>query len=935
MSHPVFTRPGLARLRPTAVASACALALTSVSFALHAADRSPAELEAENNRLQAEVKALKESVEQLQKAAGFKANEATPEPAIAPATPVAEQAGSPEKLDTVVIQVRRKQPLVQLKDVPKSVSVVEGTELEKLGTTDFRDIVTRIGNVGMSYTNPQAGSLFIRGLGWATGVGALDPSVGVTVDGVSYGINATAAGTNFFDIDTVDVTRGPQGTLGGKNASVGQITIKTRAPSFVPEAMASVTYGQLNTLSTRAVVGGPLVDNLLAWRGTFTRDQADGPYKNVNDPNFSYKNTDRTTLRAQFLLTPTKDFNAKLGLDFVPVGHEVSDNYVNFNRPTPEFYDTINPSTGLRYRVNQDNEPAGKLARRWFTQEANYSVGNYFADEINRLNQNTNNYGTKGASLNLNWNAGENLNLSSITAYKDFYFDSGGGPTTVFDINRSPSTGHVEYRQFSQELSLASRQEGFFKYKTGLYFFRNEIPERWTTTRFGSDAGAYYATKAQYDALDASASGQSLLGNSLNRLFTKTRDVIKNTSTAWYGNIDLKPTEALTVNTGLRLTYENRKTSSESGVVDQGYGAELNPVSRNNVQLGGFNSNADTGVLGTNSAAQLALADYTAQKYFGVASYSQLSTTQMQQVAYAKAIRLARLGTLYQPTDAAASRKLLPTVNLSPSYKFNAQHTGYVSWQHGEKAGVSQIVGATSAGGTSALVRPEKTDSYELGLKSSLMDNTLQVNTGLFLTNIKDYIQPLYYYDEAQTRANNNGVLAYTSGLGNVPKVQSKGLELDASYGGLRYTVLRFAGAYTDARYKEFNMLAKPLEMGGGTSAPYYDASGKTLPGAAKFTFNLNASYVRPVWSDKEFHATVNYHYTTKYNVDPSLSRYTWVGPYGITDLAIGLGRKDKLVDTTLIMKNVFNTDYGFLGTWNSYFPSPPRWVGVMVTSKL
>ncbi len=154
----------------------------------------------------------------------------------------------------------------------------------------------------------------------------------------------------------------------------------------------------------------------------------------------------------------------------------------------------------------------------------------------------------------------------------------------------------------------------------------------------------------------------------------------------------------------------------------------------------------------------------------------------------------------------------------------------------GRKAGISQIVGATINGGKSAPAESEKTNTYELGLKSVLLDRSLVINADIYVQNVRNYIQPLYYYDEAQTLANNDGKLAYTSGLGNVPKVQSKGVELDLAYSGIRYTTIRFAGAYNDARYKDFRFLAKPAELA-ADATPYYDVTGRTLPGGTKIHF--------------------------------------------------------------------------------------------------
>lgn len=861
--------------------------------------------------------------------------ETNPAPAIYSAPVVSDKKSGDVEEVLIKAQAISIQPLEHLKDTPISISVVSGIELEKQDVVNFRDIITRVGNVGMGYNNPQAASLTIRGVGWASGVGQLDPSVGTEVDGEGYGTGAIAASTNFIDLESFDVARGPQGTQGGKNSSIGRITIKTRAPTFTPEAEASITFGQLNTIRTQVAVGGPVVDGLLAWRGTFYREQADGQVENLNEPKTTFQNRDRTFGRLQFLLTPSETFNAKLSVEFTPTINEYG-SYVAFPRPTPTYYDTFDKD-GLPNKVNQDLEQAGRLSRPWFAQEKNYSIQNdLFGNQYNMLNQAPSKYSTKGASLDLNWDLGEHK-ITSITAWRDYYFDNGissAGPNTLFDIDRSPTPGHVEYTQYSQEIKLSSAIGGFIDYQTGIYYFKNDMPDRRSQISYGSDAGAYYATTAQYKNLDKDASGRLLLVNSLDRLRVNTKDDIDNTSTAVYGNINFHFSEALTLNAGLRLTQEERSTNSQRLVENQGYAEELSPAFVNNVTLTGFNSNA-IGGLTTNSDAQLAVANLVAKKYFNAASYSALTVDQKQQVADAKAIRSGRIGSLYQNTEAEPFEKTLPTATLSPTYAFSNNHSAYLTYQHGEKAGISQIVGATSQGGKSAPAKEEVSDSYELGFKSYLFNRDLYVAADVFLTGIQDYLQPMYFEDKVQTQLNNDGKIAYTSGLGNVPKVRTKGLELDLTYSGIEYTTLRFAGAYNDARYVDFPFLAKPLELGGGTSVPYYDASGKTLPGAPKVTFNVNADYVRPIFSNLEFHTNLNYRYTSSYNNDPSLSRYAVADAYGITNLSIGLGGRDKLFDASILVTNLFATRYDFYTTWNTFAPSYPRWVGLMVRTKL
>jgi iron complex outermembrane receptor protein len=915
---------------PSLVMSAVAVVLAAPTATFAQNNGSPQAIidaqAAEIARLQRENMALRQ---------GIKPPENTAPAALPAATADVTPGRTPgaTELDSVVVKGRRTVALEQVKEAPKSISIVSGEELELYNTANFREIVTKIGNVGMTNSNPQTASLYIRGLGVTGKLNGLDPSVGVTIDGVSYATSAMISSFSYIDLESVDVTRGPTGTLGGKNANVGQINIATRAPSFTPSADASLTVGD-SILAANAAVGGPVIDGLLAWRGSFYREQVRGTIPNQDDGNYTYRNRDRTYGRLQFLVTPTPQIKARLSADITPHANEGSDNASVFPRATPATYDSIDPKTGKPKVVNQAEEAAAKLGRRWFKQEANWSVnGNYLNNEINILNQNYTVYGSKGASANVSWDVGQHT-LQSITGYRDYYFSSGGASDNPFDLVRPRTSGQVDNKQLSQEFRISSQEGGKLDYVAGLYLLKVDIPNRVNLARYGSDAGAYYANEAQYTALDKDTSGRYLLLNSLDRLSTKLKEEYTNTSKAIYGNVNWHATSALSISSGLRLTKEHRHSEASSVVTDNGFGAALNPVSKNNVQLGGFISDKDTGALSSkNTPEQTRLANEVAQTYFGVATYNALLPEQKAQVAQAKAIRNTRLGTLFGQSTAQTFDEVLPTYQVSPSYKLNEEHSVYASYQHGEKAGVSQIIGATSAGGKSAPNKKEVSNAYELGIKSSLLGNTLTTSAAVYLNNIKDYIQPMFFEDQAQTIANNDGKIAYTSGLGNVPKVQARGLELDAAYTGLRFTTLRFAGAYNDARYKDFKFLANPSEVSDGTS--YYDATGKTLPYAPKFTANVAAEYARPVFGSYLFHTGVSYKYSTSYNSDQSLSRYAVVRGYGLTDLSIGVGRSDKSYDVNLVIKNLFDTDTSYTPTWNTFYPTDARRAAITFSAKL
>ncbi|MDR3353146.1 MAG: Plug domain-containing protein [Zoogloeaceae bacterium] len=112
--------------------------------------------------------------------------------------------------------VRSRNRLERLQDVPLSVSTVSGAELERLQAKDLSAITKRAANVNWNPGNPRQYSLSIRGIGKQGQTDAQDPSVGIIVDGINYAYNPMISSVDFTDIDAVEVTRGPQGTLHGR-----------------------------------------------------------------------------------------------------------------------------------------------------------------------------------------------------------------------------------------------------------------------------------------------------------------------------------------------------------------------------------------------------------------------------------------------------------------------------------------------------------------------------------------------------------------------------------------------------------------------------------------------------------------------------------------------------------------------------------------------
>jgi iron complex outermembrane receptor protein len=913
---------------------------------------------ADNARISAENARLKQALE-----GGGKV---TPTELAAPATAaaaaneaaavVAKSPDEPVSLDA--IEVRTRARIERLQDVPLSVSVVSGAELNRELAQDLGAITKRGANITFNQNNTRGANLSIRGLGKGRQFQETqDPSVGIILDGVSLGL-AQLANFDFYDVDSVEVTRGPQGTLGGKGGSTGVVTVNSKLPSFSPSADFELAYGQRETVIAKSNFGGAVIDDLLAWRGSLIVDKSRGYYVNQFDPNYSLYDKDRVSGRTQFLLTPTPALSARLSFDFEPRAPQVQNGLTVYtDQPFRYANGSLTDPSGTTARAKMagftNSSGSFTAARNWFVGRSfnsgsNDAIGGVYSYDrnytgFNNINFNENQGQTvsnRGASAEIDWNVA-NHTLTSITGWRSSTFDAHNDEGTPFDISRNGGGG-VYYSQYSQEFRIASAPGGVLDYTGGLFAFktRDDIVSK---TGWGSDAGAWFATTAQYNTLDRNAgvnrgAGLALLRDSLADAETKGDTWVNTRSNAIFGQLNWRFAEAATLTAGARATWEHRTSEDTKFLMADGFGAALDPVAVRGVPLGGFASDA-TGALGAaNSDAQKRLADAVASRYFGAtptttpgAAYNGLAPEQRAQIAAAKAIRAGQIGALISGVKGTYNDTLYSGI-LSPSYKFNENLTGYTSWQHGEKSG-----SVVNVNGVSTIVRPEKTDAYEVGLKSSLLDKTLILNADVFLMNIRDYQTTVRAVDEFATQTNiANGQanpLVYVTAQGNVPRVRAKGLEFDGVYSGVTHTTLRFSGAYNDARYVEFRNAAKPDELG-YLAANFIDQSGLTLPGAAKWTFNLGAEYRRPVFGDKVFHASFNTAYTSRFNNTDTLSSYGWIEGHSVTDASVGLGTKSSL-DLTLVVKNLFD-NRSHEQAWSSYSPDPyPRWVGLVLSGKL
>jgi iron complex outermembrane receptor protein len=917
-------------------------------------------LYAADEQILKELEALREENSRLRQALTAQGSESVPaEQQANPAAPIvqAPPPEEPQSLGEIVIRSRRN--LERVHDVPISISAISGNDLSREGASDFEAITKRLGNINFNQNNTRGSSLSIRGVGRRGFTETQDPSVGVIVDGVSYGL--TQLGNfDFYDIQSVEVARGPQGTLLGKGASAGAVSITSRQPSFTPSANFELTYGERETLVVQGGIGGPIIEGLLAWRGAFIVNKQRGYYENAYNEkgNDSMYNRDRVSARTQFLLTPTENFTAKFSFDVQPRATQLQNGLTNYVEQPYRFANgslTDPNGTTAKAKLAGFTNANGVFTggRAWF-QGRDYQghAYNYYDNYLNGpSSRDTVNFNqvqgqvtkNNGAVVELNWSLDDRHNLTSLTAFREYSFDARNDEGTPFDINKNGGGG-VFYKQISQEFRLAAKPSPKWDWQAGLFLLRTEDSVE-SKSGWGADAGAWFATNAQYNILDRNAgvnrgAGLALLKDSLQDANTWGEQKIKTDSQAIFGQANFHPTGPLTITAGLRVTKEDRSTTNNARLLSQGAGSALNPVASRTVQLGGFALDSNNQLLAGASNAQKSLADWVANRYYSApvdasnpgAAYTNLTPEQKAQVAAAKAIRTGQIGSLVNGVKSVYDDQLYTAV-LSPSYKLNEDISVYTSWQYGEKSG-----SALNINGIPSNVKPEKTNAYEIGFKSFLLNRTLTLNADIFQMDIKDYQQTIVAVDEFATETNiANGIanpLAYASVQGNVPKVQIRGVEIDAEYNGIPYTSIRLSAAYNDARYKKFPNAGKPSELA-YLPEKFIDRSGERLGEAPLWTFTLGAEYRRPVLNNKVFHASFTTAYTSKYNTDELISAYSWKPANSTTDFAIGLGTQDRLFDVSLIAKNVFDDRTHEQG-WASYTPYPyPRWIGIVFSSRL
>jgi outer membrane receptor protein involved in Fe transport len=441
--------------------------------------------------------------------------------ALCPAYPALSQA----VLEEVIVTAQKREQSLQ--DVPIAVTAFSGERLQESGVRDFFEVsnIDPALSVGKSQTS-TATSFSIRGVFTSSQNFGLESSVGLYVDGV-YRARQSAMINNLVDVASVEILRGPQGTLFGRNTPSGAVSMNSRKPDFEGEGYLEASGGDLDLFSIDGAKSITLIDDELAIRATGFYMERDGYIDVLDLGDEVLEDRDRWGGRLQALWLPTDDLSIHLIADYSEIDEVccAAGNYVNNLQAqqlppgaAPVFGSDNNVLAAGGTVIDQD---------RFF----DYEVASSFLP----TSQNED----KGLSLQIDW-ALPAFDLTSITAYREFdSFDN--IDADFYDIDALIRSNDARQSQFSQELRIAGASEKL-NYVAGLFYFEQELDLQ-ADTIVGEDTGQLVGVPAALFPAGGLARNVSAQDNKAYAVF---------------GQVDYNLTDSLLLTAGLRWTREQK-----------------------------------------------------------------------------------------------------------------------------------------------------------------------------------------------------------------------------------------------------------------------------------------------------------------------------------------------------------------------------------------
>ena len=465
---------------------------------------------------------------------------------------------SDEVDDNVIIVTATKREQT-LEEVPVAVSVTSAAAIERAQVRDLKDLQTLVPSLRVSQLQSSASTDFIiRGFGNGSNNPGIEGSVGVFIDGV-YRSRSASAISDLPNLQRVEVLRGPQSTLFGKNASAGVISIVTAAPSYEFGGSAELSYGNYNAIVAKADITGPITDNI-AFSLAGGINKRDGYGTNLTDGS---KTSERNRWfgRAQLLIEPSDSFK----LRFIGDYDKIDENCCFVGN-------ILDGPTGNAIRAVGGRVNSGGIF--------SYSEYQNFASENDITNG--------GVSMQADFEFGA-LSLTSITAYRESRAKTNADSDFTSADLIGQNRGDVDITTKTQELRLASNFDGPFNFLLGGYYFDESINNKQVLT-LGRDfrnyanaltGGAYVGNEALIRALaglPASTPATQFGGQGQGRF--EDWDY-KNKAYSVFGTADFEITDGLILTGGFNYTKDKKNLASNTTITDVFSAIDLVQVAAN------------------------------------------------------------------------------------------------------------------------------------------------------------------------------------------------------------------------------------------------------------------------------------------------------------------------------------------------------------------
>lgn len=753
---------------------------------------------------------------------------------------------APQGVDEIVVTAQKREQSLQ--DVPIVVTAVSAQLLQDSGVRDIKDLtVLTPGLLVTSTSNETSTTARIRGVGTVGDNAGLESSVGVVIDGVYRPRNGVGFG-DLGEMQRIEVLKGPQGTLFGKNTSAGVINIITKQPTFSFGANGELTAGNYGAIGASASVNGPIVEDKVAGRLYVAKRERDGFYDVKTGKGPRTESQDQTqdfwSTRGQLLFTPNDRVDVKLIGDYTKREEFCCLGVQIINGATAPLVAALaGASGGLASPPN----PWSRLAY------ANRATDQKVTDQ--------------GLSAEVNWKTPYlgGAKLTSITAVRDWDYVAGqDSDFTTADIIYRPANGDQgnQFKQFSQELRLAGQTDKV-NWLVGAFYAKEDLTSK-AGLLYGSDFENFLSGllgNLPLSAITGRAAGTIYAAGAGNR------DVYEQEGTTWalFTNNSIQVNEKFELTLGLRYTKDEKTLDARYSNIDNGVGCAA--ISK------WASLAASPGPASRTAIAGAACQAFTNPAYNGLTNQRSRSED-----AWSGTVKAA--------------------------YRINPEILTYASYARGYKAGgynldrVAQPFGLPGSANAANSLKPvldtsfkgEFVDSYEAGFKSTLLDRSLLLNATIFNQKFTDFQLNAF-----------NGLFFQVQ---SVPEVTSSGVDTDVIWLASKALTIQGGATYSDTSYASGKNRALL-----GASASTARLPGARLSLAPLWSASTSVTYERPI-GNLVGRANLGAKYSSSYNTGSDLNPVKMQEGYVVTNGRISLGTADDRWAVELWAQNMLDQKY-------------------------